>query len=99
MTSTPEFNNSFVIFSVIPTPSVAAFSPLTTTKSIDLSLIIFGRFFLTDTQPESPTISPKNIIFKRSDTGIDPLKIENYFGKKSKKEINEDLPILKRNLY
>ena len=44
-------------------------------------------------------ISPKNIIFKRSDTGIDPLKIENYFGKKSKKEINEDLPILKRNLY
>ena len=44
-------------------------------------------------------ISKENIIFKRSDTGIDPLKIENFFGKKCKKIVQKDLPILERNLY
>lgn len=44
-------------------------------------------------------ISNKNIIFKRSDGGIDPLKIERFIGKKSKKVIQKDLPILERDLY
>lgn len=44
-------------------------------------------------------ILKENIIFKRSDTGIDPLKIEKFFGKKCKKIIQKDLPIIERNLY
>ena len=40
-----------------------------------------------------------NIIFKRSDSGIDPLKIEGFFGKKCKRIIQKDLPILERDLY
>jgi len=39
ITSTPQLKKSLEIFSVIPTPSLAAFSPLTITKSILFNLI------------------------------------------------------------
>ena len=44
-------------------------------------------------------ISKKNIIFKRSDKGIDPLNIEKFYGKKSKKIIQQDFPILEKDLF
>ena len=40
ITSTPELSNSLTIFSVIPTPSFAAFSPFTITKLIFFDFII-----------------------------------------------------------
>ena len=43
-------------------------------------------------------ISEKNVTFKRSDLGIDPLKIKEFFGKKSKKYIYKDCPIIENNL-
>ena len=56
-------DKSFLMFSVIPTPSFAAFSPFTTTKLIFFDFIILGKYFFTDIHPLFPTISPKNKIF------------------------------------
>ena len=63
ITSTPQLKKSLHISSVRPTPESAAFSPLTTTKSIFSSLIFDSKLFKTIDRPEIPTTSPKKSIF------------------------------------
>ena len=58
----PAPGKGFEIFSVIPTPLSAAFSPLATTKSNFFCSIISGKYLLTTLQPDGPTISPRKSI-------------------------------------
>src|SRR5271166_3544689 len=59
MTATPALNRSMVILPVIPRPA-AAFSPLTTTKSIPHACFNLGTISITAFRPGSPIMSPRN---------------------------------------
>src|SRR5271165_1655388 len=59
MTATPALNKSMVILPVIPRPA-AAFSPLTTTKSIPHACFNLGTISITAFRPGSPITSPRN---------------------------------------
>ena len=63
ITSTPQEKKESAISLVMPLPSSAAFSPLTTVKSILCSVVIFLKFSSKAFLPVFPITSPRINIF------------------------------------